>query len=52
MLKKFTEKNGDALRKFLTEVGFTVSSSSSNRYSFTKPAVLAEGENKENPDED
>lgn len=46
MIKSFVEKNADALRTFVTSVGFTQTQTSQTKYQFIKPADPAES----NPD--
>ena len=43
MIKSFIEKNADALRTFVTTVGFTQTQTSQTKYQFIKPADPAEG---------
>ena len=38
MIKSFIEKNADALRTFVTSVGFTQTQTSQTKYQFIKPA--------------
>lgn len=42
MIKSFVEKNADALRTFVTSVGFTQTQTSQTRYQFIKSAEPAE----------